>query len=132
MLISIASWQPRISGPIWCILKCRIHSQDYNPAAPMANANGYPGTAIIIEGIAEVYDKGPVPRDCRRRNRKGKCFMRSRAGFTLIELMVAMALTVFIMVILSQAFILSLDTFSGMKGIGDMQQIFRHGGGGSA
>jgi prepilin-type N-terminal cleavage/methylation domain-containing protein len=46
---------------------------------------------------------------------------RSRAGFTLIELMVAMALTMFIMVILSQAFMMSLDTFSGMKGIGDMQ-----------
>jgi prepilin-type N-terminal cleavage/methylation domain-containing protein len=46
---------------------------------------------------------------------------RSRAGFTLIELMVAMALTMFIMVILSQAFMMSLETFSGMKGVGDMQ-----------
>ena len=50
---------------------------------------------------------------------------RSRAGFTLIELMVAMALTLFIMVILSQAFILALDAFSGMKGIGDMQANLR-------
>ncbi len=48
--------------------------------------------------------------------------MRSpRAGFTLIEIMVAMALTVFLLVIMSQAFVMSLDTFSGMKGIGDMQ-----------
>jgi prepilin-type N-terminal cleavage/methylation domain-containing protein len=46
---------------------------------------------------------------------------RTRAGFTLVELMVAMALTLFIMVILSQAFVLSLETFSGMKGVGDMQ-----------
>jgi prepilin-type N-terminal cleavage/methylation domain-containing protein len=44
-----------------------------------------------------------------------------RAGFTLVELMVAMALTLFIMVILSQAFVLSLETFSAMKGLGDMQ-----------
>ena len=50
---------------------------------------------------------------------------RSRAGFTLIELMVAMALALFIMVILSQAFVLALDAFSGMKGIGDMQQDLR-------
>lgn len=48
-----------------------------------------------------------------------------RAGFTLVEMMVAMALTLFVMVILSQAFVLSLETFSGMKGIGDMQQNLR-------
>jgi prepilin-type N-terminal cleavage/methylation domain-containing protein len=51
--------------------------------------------------------------------------MRARGGFTLIELMVAMALTLFIMVILSQAFVASLDTFSGLKAIGDMQQNLR-------
>src|SRR6266849_6045380 len=50
---------------------------------------------------------------------------RTRAGFTLIELMVAMALTLFIMVILSQAFVTALETFSGMKAIGDMQQQLR-------
>lgn len=44
-----------------------------------------------------------------------------RLGFTLIELMVAMALTLFIMTILSQAFTLAIDTFSALKGIGDMQ-----------
>jgi prepilin-type N-terminal cleavage/methylation domain-containing protein len=49
----------------------------------------------------------------------------SRKGFTLIELMVAMALTLFIMVILSQAFSLALDTFSGIKGLGDMQADLR-------
>ena len=51
--------------------------------------------------------------------------MRSRKGFTLIELMVAMALTLFVMAILSQAFVLALDTFSGLKGIGDMQANLR-------
>ena len=50
---------------------------------------------------------------------------QSRAGFTLIELMVAMALTMFLMIILTQCFVLSLETFAGMKGLGDMQQNMR-------
>ncbi len=50
-----------------------------------------------------------------------------RAGFTLVELMVAMALTIFIMVILTQAFVISIDTFSGLKAIGDMQENLRAG-----
>src|SRR4051794_26891216 len=50
---------------------------------------------------------------------------RSRAGFTLIELMVSMALTLVIMTILAQAFVLALDTFSGLKGLGDMQTNLR-------
>jgi prepilin-type N-terminal cleavage/methylation domain-containing protein len=50
---------------------------------------------------------------------------RTRAGFTLVELMVAMALTLFVMVILTQAFVTSLDTFSAMKGLGDMQVNLR-------
>lgn len=51
--------------------------------------------------------------------------LHKRQGFTLIELMVAMALTLFVMVILTQAFSLALDTFAGIKGIGDMQQNLR-------
>src|SRR5438132_1514699 len=48
-----------------------------------------------------------------------------RRGFTLIEMLVAMALTMFIMVILSQAFVIALETFSGLKAIGDLQQSLR-------
>jgi prepilin-type N-terminal cleavage/methylation domain-containing protein len=48
-----------------------------------------------------------------------------RQGFTLVEMLVAMALTLFIMVILSQAFITGLDTFSKLKGIGDMEETLR-------
>ena len=48
-----------------------------------------------------------------------------RQGFTLVEMLVAMALTLFIMVILSQAFITGLDTFSQLKGIGDMEEKLR-------
>jgi prepilin-type N-terminal cleavage/methylation domain-containing protein len=52
-------------------------------------------------------------------------FMRHRQGFTLVELLVAMALTVFVMVILSEAFVTGLETFSGLKGIGDMTEKLR-------
>jgi prepilin-type N-terminal cleavage/methylation domain-containing protein len=51
--------------------------------------------------------------------------MRCRKGFTLIELMVSMTLTLFVMAILSQAFVLALETFSGLKGIGDLQANLR-------
>ncbi|HYT93337.1 MAG TPA: prepilin-type N-terminal cleavage/methylation domain-containing protein [Gemmataceae bacterium] len=51
--------------------------------------------------------------------------MRHRQGFTLVELLVAMALTMFVMVILSEAFVTGLETFSGLKGIGDMTEKLR-------
>jgi hypothetical protein len=47
------------------------------------------------------------------------------AGFTLVELLVAMALTVFIMVILAQAFVTGLESFRLLKGLGDMQEGLR-------
>ena len=50
---------------------------------------------------------------------------KSRAGFTIVEMMVSMALTLFIMVILSQAFATSLDTFTSLKALGDMQEKLR-------
>jgi prepilin-type N-terminal cleavage/methylation domain-containing protein len=64
----------------------------------------------------------------RKRRRISSMQNATRTGFTLIELMVAMALTLFVMVILTQAFTTSLDTFSAMKGIGDMQQNLRTAG----
>jgi prepilin-type N-terminal cleavage/methylation domain-containing protein len=48
-----------------------------------------------------------------------------RQGFTLVELLVAMALTLFVMVILSQAFVTGLETFRQLKGLGDMQRGLR-------
>src|SRR5262249_31288127 len=65
------------------------------------------------------------PWNLWRNRRSSLCHPKTRTGFTLIELMVAMALTLFIMVILSQAFVTALETFSGMKAIGDMQQKLR-------
>src|SRR5262245_54057590 len=52
----------------------------------------------------------------------GACLMRRRQGFTLVEMMVALALTVFIMVILSEAFVTGLETFRQLKAIGDMEE----------
>jgi hypothetical protein len=51
--------------------------------------------------------------------------MRRRQAFTLVELLVSMALVIFIMVILSQAFIAGLETFRQLKAIGDMQERLR-------
>lgn len=48
-----------------------------------------------------------------------------RPAFTLVEMLVAMTLTIFLMVILSQAFIAGLETFSGLKAIGDMEEHLR-------
>jgi type II secretory pathway pseudopilin PulG len=53
--------------------------------------------------------------------------MRNRNAFTLVELIVAMALTIFIMLLLSQAFIIAVDTFTGLKAIGDAQENLRAG-----
>jgi prepilin-type N-terminal cleavage/methylation domain-containing protein len=51
--------------------------------------------------------------------------MRARQGFTLIEMLVATALVIFIMVILTQAFTTGMDAFRYLKTIGDMQEKLR-------
>ena len=51
--------------------------------------------------------------------------MRRRQGYTIIELLVAMALIMTIMAILSTAYVSGLDTFSRLKGIGDMSEKLR-------
>ncbi len=51
--------------------------------------------------------------------------MRRRTGFTIIELLVAMALIVFIMAILAEAFVEAMKTFRNMKAIGDMNARLR-------
>jgi prepilin-type N-terminal cleavage/methylation domain-containing protein len=49
----------------------------------------------------------------------------SRRGFTIIELLVAMALIILIMAVLSEAFVAGLKAFRDLKGIGDMQERMR-------
>src|SRR5262245_41908564 len=51
--------------------------------------------------------------------------MRRRGGFTLVELLVAMALIVFMMLILSEAFSIGLESFRRLKAIGDMNARMR-------
>jgi prepilin-type N-terminal cleavage/methylation domain-containing protein len=51
--------------------------------------------------------------------------MKTRQGFTLIEMLVATALTLFLMTIMSEAFVTALDTFTQLKGIGDMEEGLR-------
>jgi prepilin-type N-terminal cleavage/methylation domain-containing protein len=48
-----------------------------------------------------------------------------RQAFTLVEMLVAMALILFIMVILSEAFVAGLDSFRQLKAIGDMEEKLR-------
>jgi prepilin-type N-terminal cleavage/methylation domain-containing protein len=50
---------------------------------------------------------------------------RSRRGFTLVELLVAMALIIFIMVILTEAFSAGTGAFRALKSAGDMQERLR-------
>lgn len=51
--------------------------------------------------------------------------MKRRAGFTITELLVSMALIMLIMAVMAEAFTESLKTFSAMKSIGDMDQKMR-------
>jgi prepilin-type N-terminal cleavage/methylation domain-containing protein len=52
--------------------------------------------------------------------------MRQRQGFTLVEMLVATALVIFIMVILTQAFVSGIDTFRQLKTIGDLEEKLRN------
>src|SRR5947209_10506301 len=52
---------------------------------------------------------------------------RSRAGFTLVEMMVATALVLVIMLIISQAFASASKTFNTMRTAGFMQEKLRGG-----
>jgi prepilin-type N-terminal cleavage/methylation domain-containing protein len=45
-----------------------------------------------------------------------------RRGFTLVELLVSMALIIFIMSIVSDAFVDGLESLGNLKGVGDLQQ----------
>ena len=51
--------------------------------------------------------------------------MRRRTGFTLVEVLVAMALTLFIMSILSAAFVAATSAVSDLKAAGDLAERLR-------
>jgi prepilin-type N-terminal cleavage/methylation domain-containing protein len=48
-----------------------------------------------------------------------------RQGYTLVEMLVSLALVLFIMVILSQAFSTGLEVFRQLKGVGEMEERLR-------
>lgn len=62
------------------------------------------------------------PQSTQRNAEKAK---RRRPGFTLVELLVSMALIVFIMAIVSEAFVAGLETFRQLKATGDMDAKLR-------
>jgi prepilin-type N-terminal cleavage/methylation domain-containing protein len=51
--------------------------------------------------------------------------MRRRHGFTLVEMLVSITLVLFVMLILTEAFVKGLDVFRQLKAIGDMEQRLR-------
>jgi type II secretory pathway pseudopilin PulG len=51
--------------------------------------------------------------------------MRRRSGFTIVELLVAMALIMFIMAILSEAFVAALKSFRDLKATADLAERLR-------
>jgi type II secretory pathway pseudopilin PulG len=51
--------------------------------------------------------------------------MKRRQGFTLVELLVSIALIIFIMAILSGAFVAATNTFRNLKAAGDMAEKLR-------
>jgi type II secretory pathway pseudopilin PulG len=63
------------------------------------------------------------------RNRRSKVLegmvMARRKGLTLVEMLVAMALIIFMMAILSEAFVKGLEAFRMLKAVGDMDQELR-------
>ena len=50
---------------------------------------------------------------------------KRRSAFTLVEMLVSVALTLFIMALLSQAFVAGLQAFRQMKALGDMEERLR-------
>jgi prepilin-type N-terminal cleavage/methylation domain-containing protein len=51
--------------------------------------------------------------------------MNKRKGFTLMEMLVATALTLFLMAVISECFVTGLETFRQLKAVGDMQEGLR-------
>ncbi|NBY00690.1 MAG: prepilin-type N-terminal cleavage/methylation domain-containing protein [Planctomycetes bacterium] len=51
--------------------------------------------------------------------------LKNRQGFTLVELMVALALIILMLSIMSQAFVIATGTMQGLKEVADMQEKIR-------
>src|SRR5260221_9194054 len=49
----------------------------------------------------------------------------ARAGLTLVEMLIALALSIFIMAIMSEAFVKGLEAFGQFKALSDLEQRLR-------
>jgi prepilin-type N-terminal cleavage/methylation domain-containing protein len=90
-------------------------------------APGLPGAGMVVGPASRA---GPVPLGSRHLPTNwelyvGASIMKRRSGFTLVELMVSMALIIFMMAILSQAFMAALGVFRNLKGQGDLAEKLR-------
>ncbi len=72
----------------------------------------------LADGTQSIPERVP-PRSVGTRG------VRFRQAFTIVELLVSMALIVLIMAILSEAFVAGLGTFHRLKAIGDTQEKMR-------
>ncbi len=73
--------------------------------------------AVNTANSSVAYDRSAALRTGRR--------ARSRRAFTIVELLVSLALVLFIMTVLSEAFGAAATTFRNLKAIGDMCQKLR-------
>lgn len=76
----------------------------------------------------EARSQGDLGNEGMRQRQQRTGPVQRRTAFTLVEMLVAMALTIFIMSIVTTAFVTSLETFRQLKGIGDMQEGLRTAG----
>src|SRR5207247_7073690 len=94
--------------------------------------------AGIADGYGTPHRGGGDGRDGRRGRglqegnplgavmpRLRNTLMRRRRAFTIVEMLLAMALIIFRMTILSEALVTGLDTSRHLKAIGDMQEKLR-------
>src|SRR2546423_1073885 len=66
-----------------------------------------------------------VRRRCVLEAALGVRIMQKRRAFTIVEMLVSLALIILIMVVLSEAYSIGLTTFRDLKAIGDMEERLR-------
>ena len=77
----------------------------------------------VLEAVADRPALCPIR--CLARDEAADSLAEPVRGFTLVEVLVAMALIIFIMVILTEAFTAGTGVFRNLKSQGDMQEKLR-------
>src|SRR5258707_306991 len=73
------------------------------------------------EQVCNLLGSGKL-HTCRQRR---IAVVQERRGFTLVEMLVSMALILFLLAILTEAFSAGMEAFRQLKAIGDMQDRLR-------